>query len=319
MDAELALRLRAESLIATFGDLGVEEAMGRLADVEAIAGALAATGALDATAAAALVADTVDALVVRGAAWVEPKAVDLDVTRLYDLAAGAPRPRLRRVVPVAVGSLTSVDLWEDRAEARLAGGGSIHLAAVPAGDRRLELRDGGGEAVSVDLTRGRAASDGGTARRIGTTDYLSRLEAHAVAAAQRDPSVETLNSGRRRLVAVGEALGDPAAAGRFDARVAALSAPSPAPSFVEVVPVAIRTPFGWVLSLERWTDHWRAVVVADGAALWTAVDDGGVVYGGDLVGAGVVGFDPALRETWTSVTLQRLGPDGTSVEVEVRR
>ena len=319
MNAERALRLGAEELIAGFGDLGIEEAMGALADVEAVASALAATGVMDVDAAAALVADTVDALAVRGASWVEPTAVDLDVRRLYDLATGAPRPRLRRVVPVASGTLTSVDLWDDRAEARVAGGPSLHLDDVPVGDHRLELRDEGGATVAIDLSRGRAASEGGTARRLGAAEYLERLEAHAAAAASRDPSIDTLNALRRRLVAVGEALGDPTIGRRFDERVSSLGPASPTPAFLDVVPVAIRAPFGWVLSVERWSDHWRAVVADAGTALWTAVDDDGAGYGGEVVEVGVVRFGPSLPEGWTRLILQRLGADGTAVDVEVRR
>lgn len=319
MEAELALRLRAEALIAGFGDLGIEESMGALADVEAVAAALAATGAMGVDAAGALVVDTVDALVVRGASWVEPTAVDLDVRRLYDLAAGVPRPRLRRVVPVASGALASVDLWDDRAEVRVAGGPSLHLEAVPAGDRRLELRDEAGAVVTVELDAGRAASEGGSVGRVDAGEYLSRVEVHAVSATRRDPSVDSINAQRHRLVAVAETLDDDGGVvARFDEAASGL-VDEWSSRLVEVVPVAVRATFGWVLSVERWSGHWRAIVIADGRALWTAIGGRGERFGGDIIDADVVRFDPALPEDWSSVTLQRLAADGTSIDVEVRR
>lgn len=324
MNAEVALRLRIEALIAGHAELGVDEAAGALADVDAVATALAATGALAGDVAAGLVADTVDALVVRGASWVEPTAVDLDVRRLYDLAAGVPRPRLRRVVAVpGGGALASVDLWDDRAEVRAVGGPSLHLDAVPPDDRRLELRDDGGNVVAVDVTGGRAASEGGTVGSVDAAEYLARLEVHATAAARRDGSVPVVNAQRRRLAAVAEALADGAgdAVARFDAVI--VEGPGgrrPGATLLEVVAVAVRVPYGWVLSVERWSDHWRAVVAgAEGRALWTAVDDAGGRYGGDPVDVDVVRFDPALPEDWTRVTLQRLDADGTAADLEVVR
>ena len=317
MDPELALRLRVEALIAGFADLGIEEAMTALAEVEAVASALAATRVMDADDAFDLVADTVDALVVRGASWVEAAAVDLDVRRLYDLAAGAPRPRLRRVVAVATGALASVDLWDDRAEVRTAGGPSVHLDAVAPGDHRLDLRDEGGGVVSIDLSAGRVATEGGETGMVDAAEYVRRLEVHAASAARRDPSVEHLNSLRRRLGAVAATLGIEGAVERFDAAVVEVpDGPAP-PALLDVVPVAVRIEGGWVLSVERWTDHWRAVTVTEAPGLWTAVDDRGGTYGGEPVGADVIRFDPPLDDRCRAVTVQRLGRDGTSIEVAV--
>ena len=323
MDAEVALRLRIEALIAGHAELDVDEAAGALADVEAVATALAATGAMAADIAASLVADTVDALVVRGASWVEPTAVDLDVRRLYDLAAGVPRPRLRRVVAVpGGGALTSVDLWDDRAEVRVVAGPSLHLDAVRPEDRRLELRDDGGNLVAVDVTGGRAGSEGGTVGSVAAAEYLARLEVHATSAARRDGAVPTVNAQRRRLAVVAEALGERGgdAVARFDAAVVGHDDRPAVPTLLEVVAVAVRVPYGWVLSVERWSDHWRAVVRgAEGRALWTALDDAGGRYGGDPMDVDVVRFDPALSDDWARVTLQRLDADGTTADLEVVR
>ena len=319
MQAELALRLRAEALIAGFRELDVHEAIGALADIEAAAAALAGTGALGPDVAESLVADTVDALVVRGASWVEPTAVDLDVRRLYDLVAGVARPRLRRVVPVGGGGpLTSVDLWDDRAEVRVAGGPSLHLDGVAPGERTLELRDERGDVVTVDLSGGRGATDGGTVVEVHAAEHLARLEAHAVSVVCRDGSVETLNAQRRRLAAVGEVLGDDGAVARFDDAVAAVEPPSRS-TVLEVVPVAVRAALGWVLAVERWSDHWRMTAIVEGRGMWSAVDDAGNRYGGDPIDVDVVRFDPALPEAWRTVTVQFAAGDGRSIEVEVPR
>lgn len=293
--------------------------MGRLADLEAVASALAATGAVDAERARRLVADTADALAVRGATWLEPSAVDLDVRRLYALAAGTPRPRLQGVVAVALGAITSIDLWEDRAEARTVGE-RLHLDPVGAGDQWLELADEGGGTVTVDLSARRATWRGGRERHVDVAGYLRALELVAVSAARRDPSVEGLNAARRRLAAVGSALGDPSGVARFDAAISEAERPTPSPELVEVVPVACRTPFGWVLSVESWTDHWRALVITErGRGLWIARDDAGAEFGGDVLDGDVVRFDPALSPTWRSVTLSLVGPDGIVVDVDVDR
>jgi hypothetical protein len=255
---------------------------------------------------------------------VEATAADLDVRRLYDLAAGAARPRLQRVVAVAAGAVTSVDLWDDRAEARVVGPDgevrpSLHLDAVPLDDRSLSFRDEGGATMEVDLTRGRPASEGGTSRRIDGAEHLTAVERHAVGAARRDPSAETLNRLRRRVVVVGETLGDPSAASRFDAAVDGLEPPSVVPAvLLEVLPIAVRAPFGWLLSVERWSDHWR-VVTRGAGGIWTAVDDTGAAYGGDVVGPDVVRFDPALPSTWSWSTLTLVQPDGMAVDVHVVR
>ena len=336
-DPELALRLRVEALIEGAASLRVEEAMAALADVESVAAALAATGAIAPEDASTLVAAAVDALVVRGAAWVEPAAADLDVRRLYDVAAGAPRPQLRAVVgagvPTAAGLVTTIDLWADRAEARLAGPGgvvlpSLHLDAVGPGEDRLVLRDDDAGEVVVELTSARATSEGGTVRPgpVDAATYLARLEAHAAAVAGRESSPDTLNGLRRRLVAVGGALGDEGAASRFDAAVGARPAGEDGSTLVEVVPVAVRTPWGWLLAVERWTDHWRVVAPADGSrpagSLWSAADDAGATtYGGEALDdlGEVLRFDPPLPPTWSWATLSRLESDGTVVDVDVVR
>ena len=324
MERELDLRLRAERLITGFAPLPVEEAIGALADVEAIADALVVIGELEPEVSTSIVTDTVDALVVRGAPWVEPTAVDLDVRRLYDLAAGAPRPRLQRVVPAALpiadGLLTSVDLWNDRTEARVVDHEGVpqsshHFAAIPAGDTAIDVRDGAGDVVRIDLAPGRAAAVGGSTTTIDAAEYVARLEAHARAAVTRGSSIVSLSGLRRRLAVVGEVLGAGGGVRGLDDAVATASASTAAGSaLLAVVPVAARTPFGWLLSIERWTDHWRAVVADEGRALWTAEGGDGSRFGGERIAADVVRFDPALDG---SVRLQRLAADGTSVDVDV--
>ena len=322
--AERALRLRAEELITGFSDIGVERAIEALDDLETAAAAVAGSGVLDAELSSSIVADTVDALVVRGASFVEAAALDLDVRRLYDLAAGAPRPRLRRVVPVASGGVTSVDLWEDHAEVRSVGldgvvQPALHLDAIAEDDRTLELDDGAGGVLSVDLTVGRPAADGGAVRSLdGRAEYLARIFRIAVAAARRDPSVEQLNRQRRRLGVAAEILAAPSLVEQFDVSVAATDERRPA-ALVGVVPVAVHAPFGWVLSVESWSDHWRAVVRLDAPGMWTAVDGDGTGYGGIALADEVIRFDPPLPPSWSSVTLECLRGDGTSAEVEVRR
>ena len=327
--AELALRLRVEELIAAGSDLGAEEAVARVLEVGAVATALGAVGMMDLDAAVFLIADTIDALVVRGAPSVEPLDLDLGIQRLHDVAAGAARPRLRRVVPVAAGGVCSLELWDDVAEVRVVGAAgevlpSVYLDAVSPREERLEITDADGEVLGIDLSRGRVASDGGTQRQVDTAGYLEAHLRYAVGVARANPTEHTLNLLRRLVGAVAAELGGGDVEGHdacaaFDAAVAADATPSSSPVRVEVVPVALRTPVGWLLSIERWSDHWRAVVRAEGRGWWTATDDRGSGYGGHVLSGEVLRFDPALPTTWSSLTISHLGPDGTVVDVDVVR
>lgn len=317
MTGELDLRLRAERLIRGFEAFGSEGAIEALADIETAAEVLALAGELPPTLATSIVADTVDALVVRGAPWVEARAVDLDVRRLYDLVAGAPRPRLQRVVAVTAttseGTMTSADVWDDRIEAHVVdGSGAVRPSLV------VEPRG----SLGFELDGGRVASDAGRSTQVDRAELVARLAAHALAVARHDGSISSWNRARRRLVVAEEVLGVGDLVRRFDADAAdGPTAPDDTPTLLAVVPIAARTPYGWLLSVERWGDHWRAHVVdvggggGGGGGRWSALDAGGRRYGGVPMGDGVVRFSPALEVE--RVTLQRLGPDGSSIDVDV--
>jgi len=329
--AELELRLRAEELVALAAFGPVAEVMAELDAFEAAASALEGCGILPPERSTALVSDVVDALVVRGAAWLAPVVPVLDVTRLYDTAAGGRQPLLRRVVPVmstlGPATVTSVELWSDRAVARMVARGAIApshvVGAAGVDDRRLELRDASGAAVGVDLTLGRAARESpGEMVAPAVHDHLAAVLTVAVAEVRRDLSVDQLNRQRARLAAAAHAVapGDADAwLVRFDAHVAGLEATVSPPFLLEVVPVAQRFFGGWLLSIELWSDHWRAVVVEeDPTALrwWTAGDDRGDAYGAGFLDSDVLRFDPALPLGWTALRLERhVGADVLAIEV----
>jgi hypothetical protein len=223
---------------------------------------------------------------------------------------------------VAVGdTVTSVAFWDDRTEARTVAddgtpGPTIVLDAVGPDDRRLELRDGAGRTLVVDLGGGVPGSDL-EPTPAGPATYLQRLAAWAEGQARRHADdLDHLNRLRRELVVAGDALD----AGsdeveRFDAVVASLGTPSSGPTLVDVVPVAARVRDRWLLAVEVWSDHWRLQVAGPRtAARWTAESDDGCRFGGGPVDDGLLRFDPALDPGWSSVTVTC--GDAT---VEVRR
>lgn len=324
--AELELRLRAEELVALAAFGPVAEVMAELDAFDAAASALAGSGILPPERSTALVGEVVDALVVRGASWLAPIVPALDVTRLYDTAAGGRQPLLRRVAPVLAplgsGTITSLELWSDRAVARMIGPDGVvvpsHVVgAAGVGDRRLELRDPSGAAVAVDLTTGRVARESpGEVVRSSVGQHLEAVLTSAVAGARRDPSVHELNRLRVRIASAAEVVAPAGTADlldRFDAAVLALdTSPTAAPFLLEVVPVAQRFFGGWLLSVELWSDHWRAVIVEeDPGSLrwWTATDDRGDTFGGAAMDAEVVRFDPALPLAWSTLRLERRHAD----------
>ena len=337
--AERRLRLRAEDVIALAAPAPVADVAAELDAFAAAASALEAAGVLPADRSPALVSEVVDALVVRGAsAWLSPTVPVLDVTRLYDATAGAQGPLLRRVVPVAApldgGTVTSVELWSDRAVARVvdadgAVGASHVVGAAGVDDRRVELRGASGGVVAVDLAGGRAArEDPGVVVAGAAGRTVEALLLQAVAQARADRSEDGLNGARSRLAAAVDALaagggdGD-GVLGRFDAAVADLVAPSAAPFLLDVVPVARRFFGGWLLSVEVWSDHWRAVVVPEGGSVpgrwgWTAVDGDGRRFGAVALDDEVLRLDPALPLDWSVLVLERHG-GGEVLELEVRR
>jgi hypothetical protein len=272
--------------------------------------ALAGAEVVPADVATGVVVAVVDALVVRGVAWIEPSAVDLDVARLRE-AVGSSRPELRAVVAVG-DTVSSVAVWDDRTEARTVAddgtpGPTIVLDALGPDEDRLELRDGVGRTVVVDLGRGVAGSAVECVDADPTT-YLERLAAWAEGEARRGADdLDHLNRLRRELVVASDALEAGAAEiERFDAVVAALAAGSASvPELVDVVALARRVGDGrWLLAVERWSDHWRLEVAGRwGRGRWTATSDGDIRHGGAPVGDGLVRFDPPLAPGWSSLRI----------------
>lgn len=330
---ELDLRLRAEELVALAAFGPVAEVMAELDGLEAAAAALEASGLLPSDRSIAIVGEVVDALVVRGATWLAPVVPDLDVARLYDVAAGGRQPLLRRVVPVVAtigaGTVTTVELWSDRAAARVVGRDGTILPSHVVGaagvdDRRLELRDPSGAAIGVDLTSGRIAREApGVVEPSSVERHLDAVVTQAIGDVRRDPSIDQLNRSRARVTAAAQAIAPDraeASAQRFDRVVEGLHQSPVAPFLLEVVPVAQRFFGGWLLSIETWSDHWRAVILEEDPVArrwWTAVDDRGDGYGGASIDVDVVRFDGALPMAWRTLRLQRHhGPDVLAVEVE---
>ncbi|MDQ3108133.1 MAG: hypothetical protein M3Q68_10060 [Actinomycetota bacterium] len=318
-EVEHRLRLHAESVVSAVGHEPVLDTVRRMDGFEAATLALVGIGALTSEAGTALVTDVVDALVVRGASWLVPTLPQLDPARLYAAAAGDGRPVLRAVVPVDAalsdGRVTSAELWSDRAVARVvAADGSVApsylVGAAGVDDRRLELRDASGASVTVELDDGVRATDvAPLTTETSPSRYLDAVVVTAVAQVRRDPAdVDVINGSRCRVQAVADALAlDGAGLDSFDRCIGDLVQPAGLARLLEVVAVAQRFPGGWWVSMERWTDHWRAVVVLEAPAstLWTAVDGDGVRYGGQPLTTDVVRFDPPLPDTWAMVTLER--------------
>lgn len=333
--AEHRLRLRAEEVVALAAFGPPIEVMAELTSFETTAGALCGAGVLPPDRSTALVAEVVDALVVRGATWLTPAVPALDPTRLYDASAGGHGPRLRRVVAVGArldqSTITSVELWSDRAVARLVGpDGAVRpsyvVGAAGVDDRRLELRDSAGGTVGVDLGGGRAVRESpGRVEASSVERHLGAVEALALATIHRDRAVDALNAARARLDTAARTL-DPDGVAERLARFDAAATESPAPSaggseLVEVIPIAVRFFGGWLLSIERWSDHWRAIVVPEDAAdpaEWTATDDEGRTYGSWPLDVEQLRFDPPLVASWGELRLERHAR-GEVLAVEVRR
>ena len=307
---------------------------GALDALEAAALAAVRAGVVPAPTGVALVADVVDALVVRGAGWLMPMMPDLDVARLYEAASGGRTPTLSRVVPVATsldhGTITSVELWSDRMVARVVGpGGAIRpshvVGAAASDDRRLDLRDSSGGVVTVGLSGGRPARESPGEVVAATVDgHLEGLVLVELARAWGS-SIDELNAARRRVVAAVATLEGPARiVASFDAGAGSLAAAAVAPSLVEVTALAQRFFGGWLLSIEEWNDHWRAVVVAEPGPVrapepvWTALDDAGTRYGAAALDGEVLRFHPALPPRWSRLVLERHGA-GEVVEIAATR
>jgi hypothetical protein len=295
-DAERRLRLLAESLIASPSPDG-------LADLEACADALATAGVLDPDAVRGVVVATVDALAVRGVGWLEPLVAELDVGALRAAVGASARARLRRVIP-GTGDVIAVDVWDDRTEARLVDRPPMLVQDVA----ELGIDAAGGRAASPVEVRAVVASVG----RCGDALVAAAVgDAHRAAATDGD-ALDELNRIRRRLVVGGEALSVDLVA-RFDRAIAPISSAGSS-SLLDVVPLALEAGERWLLSIERWTDHWRLAVAGAAGDRWTALAGDGSRFGGVELGDGLVRFDPGLPSDWASLLLC----DGRT-EVDVTR
>ncbi len=152
-----------------------------------------------------------------------------------------------------------------------------------------------------------------------------------VARARRDPSLDEANAARLRLARTAEVLAGadadadgPSVLARFDEEIGAPDDALASAALLEVVPIAIRFDGGWLLSVEHWSDHWRAVVVAEPEELvedgwWTAVDPtDGRRFASCPLDAEVLRFAPALAPDWSVLVFERHGA-GEVLEVEVHR
>lgn len=282
--------------------------MAGLGAFEAAAAAASRVGAVTPEDVERLIDDVVDALVIRGAPWLEPAIPDLDPRSLYDLASVGDRPTLGRVVAIGarLGDVvaTSVELWSDRTVVRtrfVDGSMSDDLAAEPAtGDRSFEVRGPSGETVGVDLRHGVASDDvaGSVSVRVAEADDdLDALVAVEIAAlAESDPDAAA--AGRTRIIAAAEVLGGDAhlASDRFDqAWGAPRSSHRRGGSLIEVIPLTVRMSDGWLASIESWSDRallrWTPDRRPGRPSLWVLSGPDGALVGGRDAGDGVVVFE----------------------------
>ncbi len=226
MQPENYLRLRSEDVIAL-----AEEAAGEVAtpsaevaatalqDLFDAALALCGVGLLAPARAEAVLAETADALAVRGVDWLVRALPDLPA--LHPPGPAAPPGRLERVVavgrvvPAAGGAqvLTSLECWSDRGILRFVDDdgtdSACELTPAPdpaAGAMIVEMTEGC--AVTIEL--GDAVDVAPLACRTtpaGAAVYLEWLAWQQLAAVRRNPTVETMNEARGRLEAAAGALG----------------------------------------------------------------------------------------------------------------
>jgi hypothetical protein len=185
------------------------------------------------------------------------------------------------------------------------------VGAAGVDDRRLDLRDARGGVVAGELAGGRAAREApGEVTPSSAARHLDAVVRTEIESARLDPSPSGLNAARRRVAAAADVLdggGAESTLAAFDAAVGTLEPVHAVPVLLEVVPVAQRFFGGWLLSVEAWADHWRAVVVReDGAPArrWTASDGDGLPYAAAPIDADVLRFSPGLPLAWTSLRLE---------------
>lgn len=338
--AEHRLRSLAEVVVA--GPVAPAlVAIAAFEELDEAAAALTGCGLIAPEIADRIVSETVDALVVRGVEWIAPALPDLDVHSLVASATAHARPVLRRVAVsspsrVHTGAVASVELWSDRSIVRFFGpddatdggvdgsGRWRELPAIPPGQRRLEVQWESNERTGISFDDGRdavVAEAGG--RRIDTAEYLERLSLHLGATALVETSLERVERLRRRLaissaVLTGGSAIAPSLLAAFDLAVSDVVFDRAVPE--EAIAVATRSGALSLLSIERWSDHWRLFVSGSPAgrgAFWTAGVDGTTV-GGVFAGSDRIDFYPALPESWERLSLDVVDR-GRCRTFEVRR
>lgn len=337
---ESRLRSMAEDVVVT-ATAPVHEAMEALEELSDAAAALVGTGSVESDVADGIVSETIDALVVRGAEWIAPAVPDLDVEVLVAAARTGPTPELWRIVPSAragAGEVASVELWSDRCVVRFFGGAGGAGMGGPAPARELPPVERNQRHLEVQwetLERTEVALDGGrdagqvevNEHRIEPSAYLRRLASHLAATAIVETSLDGIEALRRRLAVSARILDEPPTSSSsllaaFDRTVTGVVPEWSVPE--EAIAIAARGAGLSLLSVERWSDHWRLFL--SGAPrgegrFWTAeVDssDGGDSYGGVWVGDDRIDFFPALPPSWRRLSLELIDA-GRCHSFEVRR
>ncbi|MBW3615304.1 MAG: hypothetical protein KY439_08360 [Actinobacteria bacterium] len=218
MEAENYLRLRCEEVIAgaqrTCEDGApplTDEVADALQDLVDAGLALAGAGLVAASRVEAVLAETEDALAVRGVDWLVTALPDLSA--LHGCSEAEAPAALERVVsvgravpaPDGTRVLASVELWSDRGMLRFVDEGGTDSAcelrpAPGPGDGPLVVEMTPGRAVSINL--GDAAAVATLAvrtSRAGAGAYLEWLAWQQLAAVRRCPTVAAMNHARSRL------------------------------------------------------------------------------------------------------------------------
>ena len=243
MEPENYLRLRSEDVIVlaeeAAGDVtapSAEVVATALQDLFDAALALCGVGLLAPSRAEAVLAETAEALAVRGVDWLVTALPELPA--LHGSGPAAPTGRLERVVavgrvvPAAGGArvLTSLECWSDRGILRFVGDDGMdsvcELTPAPgpsAGAMIVEMTEGC--AVTIELGDAvEVAPLASRATRAGAALYLEWLAWQQLAAVRRDPTVETMNEARGRLEAAAGALAGLSLVGHDRDRIAVAGA-----------------------------------------------------------------------------------------------
>lgn len=323
--AERRLRLRAEAVVALATAPPVEIAEA-IEELNCAADAVAGAGLVPVEVTGGIVAETIDALYIRGVEWLEPTWPELDPAQLPSMFESAAPAVLEHVlVDAGEGAYSSCfEFWSDHAVVRRArpDGRPDDLRRLPVpqqvGQQLLGVGWSDGDDSEFDVSQAVATSElSGLEREIGPLGYFEHLVLRVLALATLDIDVDAINSLRSRLQVSAEALvlldADlEAALSAFDAAVSAsehtrltLDALSTESAPIETVPLGLRIDVGWLVALQRWSDHWCLAITTDepGKSAFWAATCGEVRAAGIPVGPGLVRFDPALSPTCRTVTL----------------